>query len=107
MMIIQTDNGEERTLNIEGGDYWTVPSFSRLVQKTDRVIRLLASKGNRIRKLKHKSIYGRVYIEENEVFDYPFTMIGRVSELGNTIEKFSLVDGRLIKEELNDKKCQI
>jgi len=90
---------EEETVNINGKEYWTIKSFATLSQRTERVIRKLASGGNRQRKLKSVTINGRVYIEQDELFDFPFTTGGRPASMGDFIEKFYLSDGELMREE--------
>lgn len=89
-----------KTVNIDGTEFWTVEDFSALTQRSDRVIRILANGGNRLRVLKAKRVYGRVFIEANELFDYPFTANGRPSDKGDFIEKFYLEEGELLRSEI-------
>ena len=93
-----------KTVNIDGVDYWTVEDFSALTQRSDRVIRILAIGGNRLRVLKSKRISSRVYIEASELFEFPFTQNGRPSDMGDFIEKFYVEDGELLRAEICLKK---
>lgn len=97
----------EKTVNIEGKDYWTVASFGALTQRSDRSIRILITKGNRQRKLKAISVNGRVYIEENEIFDFAFCVSGRPANMGDFVERFYMENGELLREEACIQRCQV
>lgn len=89
-----------KTVNIDGKDFWTVADFATLTQRSHRVIRNLASAGNRLRKLKTLYLHERVYIEASELFEFPFTTGGPPAEMGDFIEKFYIEDGELLRMEL-------
>ena len=91
---------EEETVNINGREYWTIKSFSLLTQRTERVIRKLVIDGNRQRKLKALTINGRVYVEQDELFEFPFTTGGRPAHMGDFVEKFYEEGGELMREEV-------
>jgi hypothetical protein len=89
-----------QTVNIEGKDFWTVADFAELTQRNHRIIRKLASVGNRLRKLKSLSLHERVYIEADELFNFPFTTGGPPADMGDFVEKFYMEDGELQRAEL-------
>ena len=89
-----------RSISINGREYWTIKSFALLSQRSERVIRKLVVDGNRQRKLKGLTINGRVYIEQDELFEFPFTTGGRPAQMGDFIEKFYVNDGELMREEI-------
>jgi hypothetical protein len=88
-----------KTVNINGKDYWTVGDFAELSQRSDRVIRNLVKHGNRIRKLLAMSIHDRVYIEAEELFNFPFTTGGQPAGMGDYVEKFYIENGELLRKE--------
>jgi len=98
-------NGE-KTVNIEGEDMWTARSFAELTQRSVRVVRKLVLYGNRIRKLKGKTINGRMYIYEQELFDFEFTTGGRPADMGDFVERFYMEEGELLREEACVKPCR-
>lgn len=87
---------------IEGEEYYTVKQFSQLTEKTEGTIRVLISKGNRIRKLKVHHIAGKPFILARELFEYPFVITGRPAGIGDAVERYYIDDdGNLtMKEEL-------
>jgi hypothetical protein len=90
----------EETVNINGKEYWTIKSFAALSQRTERVVRKLVVDGNRQRKLNAITLNGRVYIEQDELFEFPFTTGGRPAQMGDFVEKFYEEDGELMREEV-------
>lgn len=96
----------EESIKINGEDYWTVDQFSRLTGKKEGTIRVLISKGNRIRKLRTVHIAMKPFILAAEIFEFPFVITGRPSEEGDYVEKFVQEGEDLtIREEMiNDNK---
>lgn len=90
---------DEIAIRIEGKDYWLVSQFAKLTNKKEQTIRLLISKGNRIRKLNHIHIGEKPFICAEELFEFPFVVPGRPAGMGDFIEKFYLENGELIKNE--------
>ena len=81
-------NGEN-SININGKDYWTLKQFSYLTHRGEASITQLVKYGNRIRKLKVLKVDNKTYIEADELFEFPFIVIGRPSQdAGTIIEKF-------------------
>ena len=89
----------EKTINIDGKEYWTTKSFANLTQRTERVIRKLALQGNRVNRLKGITLNGRVYIECDELFNFAFTTNGRPALMGDYMERFYLEGDELLREE--------
>lgn len=100
-MVIWYEDKEYKTVNVEGKEYWIVRDFAILVQRAEQTIRLLCNKGNSIRKLKFKTIAKSrlILIEEQELFEFPFTVKGRSSNQGSYIEKFYMHNEELMREE--------
>jgi len=103
--MIQVYN--EKTINIDGTDYWLVTQFSKLTNRSSVSIRALVNRGNRIRKLKAIRINDSVFIEAQELFEYPFVLPGKPApdEEGICIEQFYLEDEKLyVKEKVYEVK---
>lgn len=90
---------EEETLTIGGQEYWGAQQFADLTQRNVGSIRVLFTKGNRIRKLKGKNINGRLYINAQELFEFPFVIVGRPFEQGDFVEQFYLEGDTLLRED--------
>lgn len=73
--------------NIDGDYYWTINQFAQLTGKTEGSIRMLLSRGNKIRKLCVKHFHNKPYIPYNELFDFHFVEKGRPTELGIYVSK--------------------
>lgn len=93
---------DETTINLNGEEYWTVQQFARLTEKEPGTIRVLISKGNRVRKLKTVSVAGKPFILASELFEFPFVITGRPAGMGDYIERYFINDdGDLVlREEL-------
>ena len=90
----------ESTVTIDGVEYWDCLQFANLTNRKPGAIRLLATKGNRIRILKGKHINGRLYIEAQELMEFPFVTCGRPYELGDFVEQFYIhTDGETVLKE--------
>lgn len=97
----------EKTILVEGREYFFVDQFARLTDKKDATIRLLITKGNRIRKLKSINFGGKPLILASELFDFPFVTKGHPSyTMGDFAEKFYVENGELIKSEEILPRCQ-
>ena len=91
---------DEKSIEIDGEEYWTVQQFSKLTRRKEGSIRVLISKGNRLRALKWIRIGGKPFIRASELFEFPFVINGRPTLLGvTTIEKYRLQNGRLVSGE--------
>lgn len=93
---------DETTVSVEGEDCWTVKQFSALTEKEPGTIRMLVSKGNRIRKLKTIRVAGKPFILANELFDFPFVINGRPDGFANStcVTRFFIrEDGELVSKE--------
>lgn len=64
-------NGE-KTFTYDGKDYLLINAFCRLTGRTRSGIMTLLNKGNRIRKLKCIRLARYIFIEANELFNFPF-----------------------------------
>lgn len=92
--------GKEQTTKIEGKEYWTIAQFARMTKRTNASIRHLISQGNRVRKLKALKVIDRLFIEDKEIFDYPFCIRGRKTKENELhIERFSLSTKGLVKRK--------
>lgn len=88
-----------KSIQIDGEDYVTVNQFARLIDKTPGHVRVLLSKGNKVRPLYHKSYGGKPFIPVSELFNYTFLYNGRPSKFGYYVYRFKLEEGELVKEE--------
>ena len=90
---------EECTVCIDGKEYWDSQQFANLTQRKQGSIRMLWNKGNRIRKLKGMSLNNRVYIEAEELFNFPFVILGRPFEQGDFEEGTLMREEKMLKRE--------
>lgn len=105
MKILCDETGHyESTVTINGEDFWEAGVFAKLTQRTVGSIRLLANKGNRIRKLRSENINGRLYIHAKELMEFPFVANGRPFSQGDFCERFYLDNETLLREEYMIKK---
>lgn len=79
METLQTESVNK--ININDQLYYTVKDFAKLTNRTEQSVRLLISKGNRVRKLKVDYIAGKPLIPCEELTGFPFTTSGRGSEI--------------------------
>lgn len=89
----------ECTVNLDGRDYWTVSQFSKLTNRKEGTIRVLISKGNRIRKLETKKLGGKPFILAEELFNFPFVITGRPADMGDYIEQYEIQEDELVVVE--------
>jgi len=75
---------EVTTVNVEGEDCWTVKQFSVLTEKDPGTIRMLITKGNRLRKIKVIRVAGKPFILAKELFEFPFVVNGRPDSFANS-----------------------
>lgn len=99
-------NGE-KTVKIDGNNFWTIRQFSRLTGYAEPRIRALIYYGNSQRKLKaHYFASNKPMIYAEELFDFPFVTTGRPTRDSKTIaQRYYLLEGELCcKEETIEKK---
>lgn len=90
----------ETPYEINGRKYWTIKQFARLTRREPSSIRMLVSKGNKIRKLKADVFFDKPFVYAEELFEFPFSMPGK--GFGSIpIFKFKMEEGELkmIEEE--------
>lgn len=71
---------QEKTVTINGIEYFSTEQVARLTKRSPASIRHLCIKGNRIRKMKYLNLAKSNWIEATELFDYPFTLVGKNSK---------------------------
>jgi len=105
---IQMDDKNYWTVNLDGKDYWSIPQFSALTGRSEYTLRQLITKGNRIRKMRATRFNGRVFVEAEELFEFPFVVAGRPSGIGEYADKFYLDSetNELLKEECVIERCK-
>lgn len=64
-------------ITIDSKDYYSTEVFAEITCRSAQAIRLLVSKGNRVRKLKAITFGRNLMIEKSELVDFPFTCAGR------------------------------
>ena len=67
-------------IEIEGNGYYTVKQFAELTHRSEQSVRLLISKGNRIRRLETNNLVGKPFIPVEELTNFPFTVSGHNAE---------------------------
>lgn len=103
-------NGE-KSIILNGQNFWTVRQFSRLTDYTEPRVRSLIYYGNCIRKL--KTFYfssNKPLIHEEELFAFPFVLSGRPLKENNNcvkVKKFFIDEkGKLSSREEIIERCQ-
>lgn len=88
----------EKTVQVDGVDYFFVGQFAKLTGYVDSSIRALIYKGNSIRTLRHINLSDKPMIPVTELFDFPFVAKGPPSEDGVFVHRYVLEDGKIIKK---------
>lgn len=96
----------QKTINIDGKDYWTVKSFSLVTGRSVTQIRSLMWKGNTVRKLKVDHFDKKPFIPAEELFEFPFVLPGSNKVYkGIMIERFYTTRGLLRSKEEVLEEC--
>lgn len=97
-------NGE-KSINVEGQDYFFIDQFARLTGRQVPHLRLLGSVGNSLRKLKTIQFGSRVLVLASELFDFPFVLCGHPTRgQARYVERFYMEKGELLKKETVETK---
>ena len=64
-------------IQIDGDLYHTIAQFAWITNRSESSVRLLISKGNRIRKLITRYFGGKPFVPRDELTGFPFTLPGR------------------------------
>lgn len=70
----------EKTVTIDNVEYFSTKQMGRLTKRSPSSIRHLCIKGNCIRKMKYLQLAGSIWVEAQELFDYPFALRGKNSK---------------------------
>ena len=87
----------EKTVQVDGIDYFFVSQFAKLTDYAASSIRALIYKGNSIRQLKHINLSDKPMIPVTELFEFPFVAKGPPSEDGVFVHRYVLEDGNVVK----------
>lgn len=66
---------------LNGELFYTVREFAIKTSRGEQSVRVLISKGNRIRKLRAKYFGGKPFVYAEEVHEFPFTVSGKNSDI--------------------------
>ncbi len=88
-------------INIDGEPYHTIAQFAHITNRSESSVRVLVSKGNRVRILKTVYFGGKPFIPRDELTAFPFTCAGRALRIYHYLDDGSVVydDGRTETKE--------
>ena len=64
-------------IQIDGDLYHTIAQFAYITNRSESSVRVLISKGNRVRRLQAQHYGGKPFIPRDELMAFPFTLAGR------------------------------